>query len=233
MFALACYIVYHILASKPRQAREPRKACPGFPLTFLVTLGYDYFMAQYHKIPQNVTNYQGRIVGKFTAKQFIFLAIGAMGAFLVFNSSLAQNTRIVLVVIIVIVTIFISLASFQGRSTDAWVASFIAAVYQPTQRVWRKSLNPPPYLLPGYHPAHAKLGPRKRSVSELNELISIWEPAETPRNELSNSEKSNLARIRELEQAYNESAQTQAAQSTNANNAPNSTTTNQNGRDTK
>ena len=190
-------------------------------------------MAQYHKIPQNVTNYQGRIVGKFTAKQFIFLAIGAMGAFLVFNSSLAQNTRIVIVVVIVIITIFISLASFQGKSTDAWLSSFIAAVYQPTQRIWRKSLTPPTYLLPGYHPTHAQLGPRKRSVSELNELISIWEPSETPRNELSSSEKTNLARIREIEQTYAEPATNEVAASVNFEKTSTAPTVNTNGRDTK
>lgn len=157
-------------------------------------------MAQYHKIPQNVTQYEGRIIGKFTAKQFIFLAIGAIAAFAIGNSPLSQKIKIVLIVIIVLVSLALSLASVDGRTSDKWLTMFISVVYKPTQRMWRKTARPPAYLLPSYHPPRQKRGPRKRSVHELNELINIWQPEDKKTISLSTDEKTALQRIRNLQQ---------------------------------
>lgn len=91
-------------------------------------------MAQYHKIPQNVTTYEGRIVGKFTAKQFIFLAIGGILIFLIVNTQLPKNVIIVVSVVIALISMFLALANFEGKTIDMWVTAFVKVVYKPTQR---------------------------------------------------------------------------------------------------
>ncbi len=155
-------------------------------------------MAQYHKIPQNVTTYQGRIIGKFTAKQFIFLAVGAMAIFLIVNSPLSKPIKIGVSGGIGLISLTLALANVDGRSTDFWISTFLHVAYIPTQRIWRKKPHPPKYLLPNYHPPKRKLGPRKRTTTELNELINIWQPIASETQDLTDSEKERLAKIREL-----------------------------------
>ncbi len=155
-------------------------------------------MAQYHKIPQNVTTYQGRIIGKFTAKQFIFLAIGAMIIFLTVNTPLPKPYKIGISGVVGLISLTLALANIDGRSTDFWISTFLHVAYIPTQRVWRKKPHPPKYLLPNYHPPKRKLGPRKRTTTELNELINIWKPISAETQDLTDAEKEKLAKIREL-----------------------------------
>jgi hypothetical protein len=156
-------------------------------------------MAQYHKIPQNVTSYEGRIVGKFTAKQFIFLAIGAIGVFLIVNSPLNRTMKAISAGIIGLTSLILAVANVDGRSTDFWLSTFMHVAYIPTQRVWRKSAIPPRYLLPSYHPPKKKRAPRKRTATELNELLDIWKPVDTRMDEMTENEKIRLAKIREYQ----------------------------------
>lgn len=151
-------------------------------------------MAQYHKIPQNVIAYQGRIIGNFTAKQFIFLAIGAIGAFLIFQSPLNLTIKIVSIIIIMSISVLFSVANFQGKTTDIWLQCFSKAINEPTQRIWRKAEYPPEFLLPAFHVERKKAKARKKSVTELERFIEFWRPI-APIAELTSQEKEILKRI--------------------------------------
>jgi len=100
-------------------------------------------MAELHKIPQNVTTYQGRIIGKFTAKQFIFLAIGAIVSFLIFNTDLPLQVKIPVAFVSLGVSVLFAVVNYEGRSTDMWIQGFLGAVYATTQMVWKKEDKTP------------------------------------------------------------------------------------------
>lgn len=151
-------------------------------------------MAETHKIPQNVTFYQGRIIGNFTAKQFVFLAIGAVAAFLIATSALSIQLKVVLIVVIALISLLFSLATVQGRTTDVWIQNFLQAVRYSTQMVWRKHEFPPEFLLPGYHIERTKTGPRKRTIKELEKFIQLWQPTRAEQ-EFSKEERTILARV--------------------------------------
>lgn len=157
-------------------------------------------MARMHKIPQNVTTYEGRIIGRFTAKQFIFLAMGMIAIFLVISLPLPRTVKIVLSVIFGFISLIFALANIQGRTTDAWINSFLRGVNSATRRIWLKGANPPMYLLPDYHPPKMQRGPRKRTTSELERFIELYQPAR-PDSDLSEEENVVLKRVRELKQA--------------------------------
>lgn len=152
-------------------------------------------MAGTHKIPQNVTQYEGRIIGSFTAKQFIFLAIGAIAAFLLFNSPLPNLWKIIAIVVVLFISVLLSIVRVQGRTTDEWIAHFLRAVKYPTQRVWRKDEVPPAFLLPGYHLAHKGTKERTLARPELEKFIQLWKPINAAAD-LTPEEKTALERIR-------------------------------------
>jgi len=160
-------------------------------------------MAQYHKIPQNVTTYEGRIVGKFTAKQFIFLAIGAILIFLVVNSPLNNTIKIIVSFVLGGISLILGIANYDGRSTDMWLSTFLKVAYLPTQRMWQKGNIPPRYLLPSYHPHHQQAVHRKRSMVELSELIDIWKPEQQESSDYSATEKETLSRIKTIRDEQN------------------------------
>ncbi len=170
---------------------------------------YDVFMAQYHKIPQNVTTYEGRIVGKFTAKQFIFLAIGAILIFLVVNSPLNNTIKIITSLVLGGISLILGIANYDGRSTDMWISTFLKVAYLPTQRMWQKGNTPPRYLLPSYHPHHQQTTHRKRSMVELSELIDIWKPEQQDKTDYTTAEKETLSRLKNIrEQQSNQISET-------------------------
>lgn len=158
---------------------------------------YYMLMAQYHKIPQNVTTYQGRIIGKFTAKQFIFLAVGGIIAFLVFNTELPGNIKIPTSIVSIGSSLIFAVLNYEGRSADMWIQSFINAVYATTQMRWKKRIKPIAFTMPGYHPHRQASGPRKRTTSELNRYLDLRGRA-NPKSDLSKEEQTIVDRIRKI-----------------------------------
>lgn len=154
-------------------------------------------MADTHKIPQNVTTYEGRIIGKFTAKQFIFLAIGAIIIFLILSSELPGQIQLISGAVVGGVTLIFSLVNIQGRTTDEWISNFVNTAQAPTQRIWKKFPTPYPFMLPTYHPPHKKIGPRQRTQGELERFIEMWEPTRTT-SDYTDEEKESLKRLRQL-----------------------------------
>ena len=157
-------------------------------------------MASLHKIPQNVTSYEGRIIGRFTAKQFIFLAIGAIAIFLVWNLPMARNIRIILSVIFGGLSLLFSLVNFDGRSTDVWISNFIRGISEPTQRIWDKTATAPAYMMPNYKPPQIRRGPRKRNTNEIERFIKLYQPP-VAGQDYDEEENAILSRLRQIRQS--------------------------------
>lgn len=156
---------------------------------------------QYHRIPQNVTTYEGRIVGKFTARQFIYLAVGAIVDFILLGlTPVPASYRIIVGIIASGIAVILALVTYEGRSTDTWIIVFLRAVLQPTQRIWLKHETPPEFLLPEYHPPKPKVTQRVRDVAELEGFLRrraqvVGEETE----ELTDQERAALQRIAKLQ----------------------------------
>lgn len=155
---------------------------------------------QYHRIPQHVTGWEGRIIGHFTAHQFIYLAIGGMIIFILFTNPFLPNFyKVGGIVITGLLTVLFAIVNYEGRSTDTWILSYLRAILQPTQRIWLKlQEEPPAFLLPSYAVPHKREGPKKKSSQELEDFLRVWGRQEKL-TDLTEEEKKFLEKLKKYE----------------------------------
>lgn len=147
-----------------------------------------------HEIPQNVTAYEGRIVGKFTARQFTYLAIGGIIIFLLFSTPLGTIYRIIFVSATLMLTILFALVAFEERGADVWLLLFTRAVGFPTLRIWKKSEAPPAVLLASFKVERKPPEIIPKTRSELEKFLSAYSQSKTLEN-LTEEERSFLAKL--------------------------------------
>lgn len=98
---------------------------------------------QPHPIPQNVTNFQFRLIGDMTLKQFGYLAIGSVIAYLIFVFFSRDYPLVAWPTIVISASLGAAFAFLpvNSRPLDSWVGAFFKAIYSPTKRVWKKNNN--------------------------------------------------------------------------------------------
>lgn len=108
---------------------------------------------QQHPIPQNVTQYQFRLVGDMTLKQFLELALGLLLAYLFFASNLIFIFKWPLIILSILFGAGLAFFPVEDRPLDQWIINFIKAIYAPTRFIWQKTNKVPRLFL---FEAHAK-----------------------------------------------------------------------------
>lgn len=108
---------------------------------------------QQHPIPQNVTQYQFRLVGDMTLKQFLELAGGMVLAYLFFASNLIFIVKWPLVILSLLFGAGLAFFPIEDRPLDQWITNFIKAIYQPTRFTWQKTNKVPRLFLFSARPA--------------------------------------------------------------------------------
>ncbi|MEI6690759.1 MAG: carboxypeptidase-like regulatory domain-containing protein [bacterium] len=96
-------------------------------------------MQSNHAIPQNVTQYQFRLVGDMTLKQFLELAAGLLLAYLFYSSNLIFLFKYPLALASVFFGVALAFIPIEDRPLDLWIINFIKAIYGPTRFIWEKS----------------------------------------------------------------------------------------------
>lgn len=131
---------------------------------------------QQHPVPQPITNYEFRLVGDMTIKQF-----GKLSGFLILALIVyAINPPITFikwffVILFASLGFLVAFVPFQGRPIDAWIIAFFKRIYSPTQFIYKSKTEPqintvtslkpkdkPPVSTPVSQPAAAP------SVSSIN-----------------------------------------------------------------
>lgn len=150
-----------------------------------------------HRIPQNVTAYESRIIGNFTPRQFIYLAIGGVIVMLLFMLPIPTILRFIGIAITAPISVAFALASFDGRRTDTWILSFSQAVLKPTLRVWQKEAVPPEFMLPSFAVPKVREKHPPKNASELENFLDFWRTQEKQKD-YSEEEVAFLQRISAL-----------------------------------
>lgn len=99
-----------------------------------------------HPIPQNISTYKFRLIGDMTVKQFILLALGIGGAVLFYTSNLLGLIKYTLIGISALIGIGMAFFTIDGRPMETWIKAYLAAIYAPTQFIWRKSPKIPAFF---------------------------------------------------------------------------------------
>ncbi len=107
---------------------------------------------QQHPIPQNVTQYQFRLVGDMTLKQFLELAGGLLVAYLFYASNLIFIFKWPLALFSVFIGLALAFFPLEDRPLDQWAVNFIKVIYNPTRFIWKKTDKIPSLFLFSAHP---------------------------------------------------------------------------------
>lgn len=102
---------------------------------------------QQHPIPQNVTQYQFRLVGDMTLKQFLELCIGLVLAYLFFASNLIIIIKWPLIILSILFGAGLAFFPIEDRPLDQWIINFVKAIYMPTRFIWQKTNKIPRLFL--------------------------------------------------------------------------------------
>lgn len=92
-----------------------------------------------HPIPQDVTNFQFRLVGDMTIKQFSYLGSGLGLAYILFVFFSAKFPLIVwpLIVFSAASGTAFAFLPISDRPLDHWLVAFVKAISSPTKRTWK------------------------------------------------------------------------------------------------
>lgn len=94
---------------------------------------------QHHPVPQNVTNYQFRLIGPMTIKQFGELAGGLLLAWITFKTPLPFFIKYPLTAIFGFGGAALAFLPIEGLPLDRWLLAFFKSIYTPTLFIWQKS----------------------------------------------------------------------------------------------
>ncbi|MCE7897823.1 hypothetical protein DYH11_01265 [Candidatus Microgenomates bacterium CPR3] len=108
-----------------------------------------------HPVPQNVTQYQFRLVGDMTLKQFLELAAGLLLAVLFYSSNLLFIFKAPLILLSVFFGIALAFFPIEDRPLDQWIINFVNAIYKPTRFTWKKTNKVPSIFTFTAHPIAA------------------------------------------------------------------------------
>jgi hypothetical protein len=100
-----------------------------------------------HPVPQNVTTFQFRLIGDMTLKQFGYIAVGAILAYICYKLPLPLFLNWLLAAVAGLGGFGFAFLPIEERPMDVWVLSFFKSIYSPTQYVWSRrsaSATPPP-----------------------------------------------------------------------------------------
>jgi hypothetical protein len=91
-----------------------------------------------HPVPQNVTTFQFRLIGEMTIKQFAYVAVGVMVAFIFYKLPFPNIITWPLAGFSCLFGFGLAFVPIEERPMDVWVLSFLRSIYSPTLYVWQK-----------------------------------------------------------------------------------------------
>ncbi len=147
---------------------------------------------QQHPIPQNVTQYQFRLVGDMTLKQFLELALGMVLAYLFFASNLIFIFKWPLVILSLLLGVGLAFFPIEDRPLDQWIVNFIKAIYAPTRFTWQKTNKIPSLFLFTAHPPDLVTTITKTIKAPSSQVVG------TPISDLSAEESTKITSLDSL-----------------------------------
>lgn len=91
-----------------------------------------------HPIPQDITGFKFKLIGKMTVRQFIYVAAGVIIAWIFYILPLPFIVRLPFIIIFASFGAALAFVPIDGRSMDTMIINFIKALFAPTQYVYEK-----------------------------------------------------------------------------------------------
>jgi hypothetical protein len=95
-----------------------------------------------HPVPQNIMDVEFKLVGSLTMRQFVYLVVFAIMAYMA-KLSVPQPFTWFFVFGIALAGIALAFVPVEERGLDEWLVNFIKAINSPTERIWKKEIRLP------------------------------------------------------------------------------------------
>jgi hypothetical protein len=124
-----------------------------------------------HPIPQNVTGFQFKLIGKMTVKQFGYVALGVIAAVIIYYLPIGGLIGLLLKTIFLPLFgasgVIIAFVPIDGRPIDTMAGNFFKALFAPNQYAYHKTGVSFSFssIAPARHPAVASSGTKSTGQS--------------------------------------------------------------------
>lgn len=90
-----------------------------------------------HPIPQDITGFQFKLIGDMTLKQFAYLAVGTVLAWIIFSTPASLFIKFPLSSIFALFGVSFAFFSISGRPMDTMLINFMRATFSPTKYIYQ------------------------------------------------------------------------------------------------
>ncbi len=95
-----------------------------------------------HAVPQNIMDVEFKLIGELTMRQFVYIVVFAIAAYMA-HLSVPQPFTWPFVLVIGLTGLGLAFVPFEDRGLDEWIINFLTAINSPTERIWRKEIELP------------------------------------------------------------------------------------------
>jgi len=177
-------------------------------LAVILFLLYTEIDMEHHAVPQQISEYEFRLVGSMTLKQFIKLAGGLILAFVFYSTNLIFFIKWPLVIGFSSLGAALAFLPVNEQPLEKWLQAFFNSIYSPTIYVWQKQTQAfefsDQYYQPPSQPEPEEEGKKEDKEPKLEEFLASIdenEPSEdknqTPKNR--GEEKKDTAKTQKPE----------------------------------
>lgn len=153
-----------------------------------------------HPVPHNFMDVEFKLFGFFTVKQFGYLAAGFILSLLFYYTDMPLILKYIFIGVSMGGGLFLALVKINGQPSVIWIQNFITSMFEPQERLWKKTPVVPDILKPT--PVSKKVDPKPQdSILSRARVVNLPEqPLEKLSEEeekLDKFEESDLSKIDE------------------------------------
>ena len=95
-----------------------------------------------HAVPQNIMDVEFKLIGELTMRQFVYILVFAIAAYMA-KLSVPQPFTWFSVVGLGLMGLGLAFVPYEDRGLDEWIINFLKAINMPTERIWKKEWKIP------------------------------------------------------------------------------------------
>ncbi len=99
-----------------------------------------------HAVPQNIMDVEFKLIGELTMRQFSYLFVFGLSAYLAFVS-IPGLFKIPITIFLALLALGLAFVPVQERGLDEWLVNFFRSINSPTERVWKRTPQLPTAFL--------------------------------------------------------------------------------------
>lgn len=148
-----------------------------------------------HPIPQDVTGFKFRLIGTITVKQFAYILVGGIPAYLIFLTPLPFLVKLPLMIIFGALGFGLAFIPIDGRPMDLMLTKFLKAIPADNQYIYRKKGADISLFIPSTHAQQKK---EQKATTFQHQTAALPQFLPTPPLELEEDENEFVQKVQSI-----------------------------------